>query len=73
MKYLIIPILFFLAGCKSMPYLEDARIGLTGLDLRFYEPKKLAIEEAGWFGDFNNITNRATPVSFPVLMEMDKK
>ena len=72
MRYLIIPILF-LSGCKSLPYLEDARIGLTGIDLRFHEPKKLEIEEAGWFGEFNSITNRATPVSFPVLMEMDKK
>lgn len=72
MKYLIIPILF-LTGCKSLPYLEDARIGLTGIDLRFQEVKTLQVEEAGWFGEFNSITNRATPVSFPVLMEMDKK
>jgi hypothetical protein len=71
-RYLIIPILF-LTGCKSLPYLEDARIGLTGIDLRFQEVKTMKVEEAGWFGEFNSITNRATPVSFPVLMEMDKK
>jgi len=62
------------AGCKSMPYLEDARIGLTGIDLRFHEPK-LPIEEQGFFGNFQYITNRMEsapmPVVYPRLMNMN--
>ena len=81
-RYLLILVLAAIAigigsGCKSMPFLEDGRIGLTGIDLRFHEPKKLPIEEEGWFGNFQYITNKMihapTPVSFPMLMEMDKK
>ena len=81
-RYLLILVLAALAigvgsGCKSLPYLEDARVGLAGIDLRFHEPKKLPIEEDGWFGNFQYITNRMQhapmPVVYPRLMETTRK
>ena len=65
------------AGCKSMPYLEDARVGLTGIDLRFHEPK-FPIEEQGFFGVRTNRVNSVpanwgAPANWdgPVLMPMN--
>ena len=64
------------SGCRSLPYLEDARIGLTGVDLRFHEPK-MPVGNEGVFGNFEYITNRMQhapmPVVYPRLMETTRK
>ena len=67
MRYLIIPILF-LTGCRSAAYIEDARIGLTGVDLRFYEPPPVTII-------YTNapVTTPTKFKLFPPLMEMNTK
>jgi hypothetical protein len=79
-RYLLILVLASLAigvgsGCKSMPYMTELDISITGIEIEF-EPQIQKVDE-GLFGNFQVITNRMqyapTPVSFPLLMEMDKK
>lgn len=80
-RYLLILVLASLAigigsGCKSMTNVREIDLSITGLEMEFY-PSHPSQEEEGWFGNFQYITNRMqhapTPVSFPLLMEMDKK
>ena len=66
--FLVLLISWLSSGCRSASYIEDARIGLTGVDLRFYEPPPVTII----------YTNApvATPSKFklfPTLMEMNTK
>jgi len=77
-RYLLIVVLAALAigvGCKSMPYMTELDISITGVEIEF-EPQTQKVDE-GLFGNLQIITNRMqyapTPVSFPLLMEIDEK
>tara|TARA_Y100001963_G_scaffold154727_1_gene244152 strand:- start:5 stop:325 length:321 start_codon:yes stop_codon:yes gene_type:complete len=73
--FLVVLIAWLSSGCKSMPYMTELDISITGVEIEF-EPQTQKVDE-GLFGNFQVITNRMqyapTPVSFPLLMEMDKK
>lgn len=63
------------SGCKSMPYMTELDISITGIEIEF-APQTQKVDE-GLFGNFQYITNRMqhapTPVSFPLLMESTRK